>query len=514
MFKNLFKAVFIITFFSILTRIIGFFIRIFMSRTLGAEIIGIYQIACSIAGVFLTIVSSGIPLTISRLSSEYLAKSDYDKSNKMITSGIIISTGLALIVCLLTLIFKPLIVTLSQSFLVASVLIALLPTIIATALNVGFKGYLWGAQKHFANCFVDFVEQIIKFVLMIILVPSSPNLEQAIINCALSVSIACVLATTLSMCFYFKHKGRFSNPKGYFKPLLKKSTPITMLRIASSVGGMLISFIMPLMLVKAGYTYAQAISLFGIALGMTLPLLYLPNTLVGSLCTALIPDLARLKAENNTQEFTQKVKTSFVFSVFISLFLVPCFTAVGKEIGLFVYNNELSGVMLQYSALIMLPMGINDIASSVLNSLGYEIKSFKNYVFGSIFLILSILLLPSYFGIYALLIGMTGSLVISGYLNLKMIKKELNLNKIIIKEMTLMCLFLIPSILINEFTFNLLSKVFTTFFSIAISSILGVIFFTTLCLIFKIFTLNALLINFKNIKVLKRKRKLKKSVKE
>lgn len=509
MFKNLFKAVFIITFFSILTRIIGFFIRIFMSRTLGAEIIGIYQIACSIMGVFLTIVSSGIPLTISRFSATFLAEKDYVKSSKTITSGTIISTLLAVVICIFTLIFKPLIIKLSSSELVVSVLIALLPTIIATSLNVGFKGYLWGLQKHFENCLVDFVEQIIKFVLIIALVSSSTSVEQGIVNCAISVSIACVVATTLSMLFYFKNKGRFSNPKGYFKPLLKKSTPITMLRIASSLGGMFISFIMPIMLVRVGYTSDQAISLFGIALGMTLPLLYLPNTLVGSLCTALIPDLAKLKAENNMQEFSKKVKTSFVFSVFISLFLVPCFCAVGKEIGSFVYNNELSGIMLQYSAMIMLPMGINDIASSVLNSLGFEVKSFKNYVFGSIFLILSIILLPKYFGIYSLLIGMAGSLTISGFLNLKMIKKELKIEKVILKETFEMCLFLIPSILINQFTFGILSKFFTTFFSIALSSIIGAVFFVILCLIFKIFTLNALLVNFKNIKILKKKSKKK-----
>ena len=177
MFKNLFKAVFIITLFSILTRIIGFFIRIFMSRTLGAEIIGIYQIACSIAGVFLTIVSSGISLSISRFSAGYLAEKDYTKSSKIITSGTLISLGLAILICIFTLIFKPVIINLSASFLVASVLIALLPTIVATSLNVGFKGYLWGAQKHFENCLVDFIEQIIKFVLILILVPNAKSIE-------------------------------------------------------------------------------------------------------------------------------------------------------------------------------------------------------------------------------------------------------------------------------------------------------------------------------------------------
>ena len=251
MFKNLFKAVFIITLFSILTRIFGFFIRIFMSRNLGAEIIGIYQISVSIASVFLTIVSSGIPLTISRLSAKYVAEKKYANAHKIVTGGTILAAGLSTAICVLTFVFKPLIINLSASSLVASVLIALLPTIIATALNVGFKGYLWGLQKHFENCLVDFIEQIIKFVLMVILVLGSHSLEEGIINCALSISIACVIATLISMLFYFKNQGKFSNPKNFFKPLIKKSAPITFLRIVSSLAGMLISMIVPLRLVSA-----------------------------------------------------------------------------------------------------------------------------------------------------------------------------------------------------------------------------------------------------------------------
>ena len=509
MFKNLYKAVFIITLFSILTRILGFFIRIFMSRELGAEIIGVYQISVSIAGVFLTIVNSGIPLTISRMSAKYLAENNLNKSNKIVTAGTILSFGLACVICLFTIIFRPVITNLSSSSLVTSVLIALLPAVIGSALNVGFKGYLWGYQKHFENCMVDFIEQIIKLVLIIVTVSLSGSIEQGIINCAISVSVACLISTFISMLYYFKNKGKFSNPKGEFKSLIKKSSPITLLRVISSLGGMVISVVVPLRLMSVGYTNEQAMSLFGIALGMTLPLLYLPNTLVGSLATALIPDLAKLKAENKMQEFTDKVKTSLVFSVFISLILVPCFMGVGRHIGEFVYNNELSGVMLEYCALMMLPEGINNITSSVLNSLGLETKSFFNYCLGSIFLILSIIFLPKYFGIYSLAIGMTISLIISAYLNLRLIKKQLGCKNLIISETIKMLLFLIPSVLINRWLYNLCSLIFTTFFSIAISSIVGFLFYVILCLLFKIFTIDSLLVNFKNIKTMRKKRKQK-----
>jgi len=507
MFKNLYKAVFIITLFSILTRIIGFVIRIFMSRELGAEIIGIYQISLSILSVFMTLVSSGIPLTISRLSAEYKAKNQFKEEHKMVTAGTIISLGLACVICILTIIFKPLIINLSGSSLVVSVLIALLPALIGSAFNVGFKGSLWGGQKHFENCMVDFIEQIIKVVMIIVLVSNAQNLEQGIIDCAISVSVANIISNIISMLFYFKNKGRLANPKGHFKTLIKKSTPITLLRMVSSFGGMLISVIIPLTLVKVGYTQEQAISLFGIAIGMTFPLLYLPNTLVGSLATALIPDLAKLKAENNTQEFILKVKTSLSFSVFISLLFVPCFMGIGRAVGVFVYNNEISGLMLEYCALMMLPMGINNITSSILNSMGLEVKSFIHYVYGSIALILCILFLPRYFGIYALAIGMSISLILSSYLNIRMIKKELNVKNIILKDMFKMCLFLIPSVLMNKWTYLFMIKFFTPLFSIMISSALGVIFYITLCLIFKVFTLNSLFINFKKIRMLKRKKK-------
>lgn len=509
MFKNLYKAVFIITFFSILTRIIGFVIRIFMSRELGAEMIGNYQISTSILSVLLTIVSSGIPLTVSRLSAEYKAKKEFVKENKMVTASTILAFISAVVLCVLTIILQPIIVDISGNYLVVSVLIALLPAVIGTALNVGFKGSLWGGQKHFENCIVDFLEQIIKVILIVVLVSTSKTIESGLINCAISLSIACIISTFISMLFYFKNKGKLANPKGQFKIIIKKSMPITLLRIVSSLGGMLMSVIIPISLVNAGYTNEQAMALFGIALGMTLPLLFLPNTLVGSLSTALIPDLAKLKAEDNSNEFTLKVKSSLIFSIFISLLFVPCFMGIGKAIGSFVYNNETSGIMLEYCALIMLPMGINNITSSILNSMGLEVKSFKHYVYGSILLIICTIFLPKYFGIYALAIGMGLSLIVSSYLNVKMIKKHLNQKTLFFKDMLKMCLFLIPSVLINRWTYNCFINLFTPFFSIAISSILGIIFFVTLCLVFKIFTLNSLLINFAKIRILKKKRRKK-----
>ena len=64
--QRLFKATIIVTFFSVTTRALGFILRIILSRFLGAEQLGHYQVAMSIFGVLMTLVASGLPLVVSR----------------------------------------------------------------------------------------------------------------------------------------------------------------------------------------------------------------------------------------------------------------------------------------------------------------------------------------------------------------------------------------------------------------------------------------------------------------
>ena len=60
----------LVTAFSVAERLLGFIYRVFLSRSLGAETVGIYQIALSIIGLIMTITSSGIPITVSRLMAK------------------------------------------------------------------------------------------------------------------------------------------------------------------------------------------------------------------------------------------------------------------------------------------------------------------------------------------------------------------------------------------------------------------------------------------------------------
>lgn len=77
--KSLFKTVALITIFSVITRFLGFVFRIYLSRKLGAEYLGLFQVASSVIGIMLTLVSSGLPLSTAKFVAKYEAENRQKK---------------------------------------------------------------------------------------------------------------------------------------------------------------------------------------------------------------------------------------------------------------------------------------------------------------------------------------------------------------------------------------------------------------------------------------------------
>ena len=68
--KSIFKAVAVVTIFSVITRTLGFFFRIFISRKLGAEGLGLFQMSCNILSIFMTLIASGLPVTTAKMVTD------------------------------------------------------------------------------------------------------------------------------------------------------------------------------------------------------------------------------------------------------------------------------------------------------------------------------------------------------------------------------------------------------------------------------------------------------------
>ena len=297
-------------------------------------------------------------------------------------------------------------------------------------------------------------------------------------------------------------------PNGVYKEVLRSNSSITGVRVASSLVQPIIALIVPARLMAAGYTSAQAMSSFGVAMGMTMPLLFIPVTLVSSLSMVLIPDLSTALANKDSEHVNNRIFSSITFALLITFLLIPLYIGAGENIGLFFYDNLQSGQLLANAAWVMLPFALLNITSAILNALGLEVRSFVNYLIGSIFMFAGIIFLPQIIGIRAIIWGMGLCVTVAALLNIKMIKKHTNVKLNILKPTIKLALISLPTAALTYFVTSLLSNVMPLFFNLAISCILGAVMFILLSVVFGVFNIQMMFVEFKKIiKVKASKRK-------
>lgn len=496
--------------FALLTRVLGFVFRIYLANAIGSEALGIYQIAFSIFIVFVTIVGSGLPLTLSKLTAKYRLEKDARSENNAVSAAIIIGVSISALICLILIIFKTSITKLLTSEVAYTALLILSPAIIATSVFSAFRGSLWGQKKHFTLSVTDLVEQIVRIALAVILINFAFFGLSGVIAASLALTISSFVSAALAAIFYFKGKRRIVKPKkSYYNMLLKSSMPITGVRVASSLIQPLIAILLPLRLIASGYTKAQALRELGETLGMAFPLLFLPITVVGALSIALIPELTALIEKKDYKELVRRINTSLLFSLFCGFLFVPLYIGLGEPIGKFLFDNANSGYYLAQSAFIMIPLSLSAITASILNALNLEIKSFRNYLIGSFLLVLCLWFLPQYIEVRALIFGMALCMATVTILNLRMINLKLGKQNSLLKPSILMSLFILPSSMLATYTFNLFNYLFPRFLSIMLSGGLGTLMFILLCLAFNVINLDLWFLKIKKMKFLKTSKQAK-----
>lgn len=483
--------------------------RIILSRELGAEALGLYQISLSFFYVLLTIVASGIPTTISRLSAKYKVVNDKDSEGSAISSSLIIGFVLGLILFGLLFVLKNVIISFTTPECY-TIILCLSPSIFITAVYASFRGALWGRQKHLQNCISEFGEQFARLILFVILLATAPTPMIGAIRAGVCYTISGFVSLFITIVFYFKSGGVLRSPKSTFKHVLKSSLPITCLHLVSSLLQPIIAIVVPGQLQCAGYTEKEAIGLFGIVTGMTIPLISLPNTLIGSYATALIPEISTNMVTKDKKALESQIKTAICFTLFICFCFVPVYMGAGEEIGSLLFNNTTSGYLLKKASFIMVPMGISSISQSILNSINLEFKSFKNYIYGSIIMVVCIFFLPRYFGINAMIIGTGASISLSSFLNIKMISKHLDIKGLILKPLILMSVFTLPASLFGNFAAGVFRYIVPQFFTVCFSCASSLLCFVILCMIFNVINVSTIFVSLsklKNIKILKKKSK-------
>lgn len=412
--NNFIKSTIILIIGGLLTKILGMFIKIILTRTITTKGIGIYSLILPTFNLFITLCSLGLPVAISKLVSEKTKKSN--KQIVLTPIPFILLFNLGLIVILL--IIAPF---LSKNLLHNEItyypLIAIGFTLPFICISSIIKGYFFGREQMFPTTLSNIIEQLVRLFLTITIVSklTQHSLTYAITGVVL-INILSEGASIIILLLFLPKKKKilskdFSYDKSLMKDLLNISIPTTGSRLIGSLCYFLEPIILTYTLTKSGYS-SQFITIeYGIINGYVYPLLLLPSFFTMAISNALLPVVSNSYSHHNYSYTKYKIKQAITLSLMIGIPCTLLFMTIPKFFLNLIYNTNEGLEYTKIIAPIFLIYYIQGPLTTSMQAMGKAKEAMLGTLFGSIIRTILLFTLSLYH------IGMWG-LIISSIINI------------------------------------------------------------------------------------------------
>ncbi|NLO82981.1 MAG: stage V sporulation protein B [Clostridiales bacterium] len=366
---------------NMLVRAMGFIYQIILSRLLGPEGIGIYQLVIPPYSIALALTTSGIPVAVSRLVAAKNATGHQKQSKEFVITAIGIVSTLGILLSLLMIISSDWIShRLLKDPRTRIPLLILFPCVIITSISAVFKGYFYGTKNTLKPALAEIIEQILRITLAVFLLfrLSPADYEKATIFIVLGIVMG-ELASLLYLHTNYYHKTKnlingsaTTSIMSRISMITNIALPITLTRLMITAINSVNTILIPQRLMASGITNSQAVSLFGIVSGMVLPLLYMPFTITNALYTVIIPHLSEDLATSNWSAIRANISRAIRLTTIFAFPASALLLSLGHPIGIALYNQTLVGQFLTPLTWCMIFHALQHTLSAILNGLGKQ----------------------------------------------------------------------------------------------------------------------------------------------
>ncbi len=479
--KKVYKAVATVTAYSIFTKIISLFFKIYISRELGAEVMGLYQISTSVFYLFASLTASGLPLVLSRKIAEERALNNSKGSADLLTGALIIGVAVSLIMIGLLFAFRNYLGSLFSDKRSLPLFLIIMPALLSTTIYYIIRSYFWGRKEYSRFAFTEMLEELMRIVICVLLISGIIFTISGAYAITYAFIISDILICIVLIIMFLTYGGKLSaTPK--FKEIGKPALPITVMRIVSSLSVTFVALLFPLRLMQSGLTMSEATASYGRVSGMANPLILAPMSILGSLSVVLVPEMSEKCAKKDYVALNRQINSGLEFSFLISGIFLLCYLALGEELTILLYKDAQSGRYLQWACFIMIPLSLSQLTQSAMHSMGLEKKSFFNYIVGTIAMFACVYFLPPLVGIYSVALASLSSLTISGVLNLIMLKKYSGLKMEFLRSFFAAMIFALASAYFTYSLYGILSSALPIF-GLALSAAAGMGMYAVLTIV-------------------------------
>lgn len=426
------KGTLILTLSGFLTKIIGFIYRIFLSHTIGAQGMGIYQLIFPVQALCFALTVGGIQTAISRLVATKAALEEEQSSRDIF----LISTFLSVFTAILVSFFLyrhaswfALHILLEESCTPLLKIMAL--SLPMGAFHACVNGYYFARKKLSVPAAAQLLEQLARVgaSYLVFLIWTDQGIPVTPLLAAVGLLSGELGAMVFSGLVIFRDytKAHYQirhmvSPFSDFKSVVCLSFPLTRNRLLVNLLHSIESVLIPGHLRLYGLDNASALSVYGVLTGMALPLIFFPCAITNAVSTVLLPSVAESQAVGNHQNIRKSIFLSVKCCLALGFSFTVFFYFFGDFLGLLLFQNEFAGTFIKTLSFICPCLYLSGTLGGILNGLGAVNQTLLLNVIGLGVRLLFVFFLIPVYGIMGYLWGLIVSELLVTVLSLFFLK--------------------------------------------------------------------------------------------
>lgn len=409
----------------LVVKVIGACFKIPLANILHETGMAYFTRAYNLYAALFVMATAGLPVAVSKMVSESLAKHNYAESKKILKAAVALLTIIGAIgTCVLF--FG------ARSFAEGAFnspgsylsIVAISPAILFISILSAFRGYFQGHSNMVPTAYSEVLEAVAKLVIGLVgaYFLMSISSEVAAAGAISGVTLGGLLALLLLVFFYLKNRKstpltdatQASTSKKIFVRLLTIAVPITIGAAVMSLTNVIDTFMISNRLssitvdegmfktlteffgissdnVRIGENISSAAAdvMYGSYSGYAMSLFNLPPSIVTSISMSIVPAISAALAIKNHNQAKLLTESSIRIT---TMFALPCsigLSLLSSPILIALYNNSRAQDTLALLSLAIIFVCIVSVTTSILQAAGHVFIPVKNMLIGGAFKIVS-----------------------------------------------------------------------------------------------------------------------------
>ena len=432
--NNLMTGALIMSVGGVMAKLFSAIYRIAITRILGGEGIGLYQLVFPFYSLCVVLATAGLPMAISKV----IAKNK-NSEKSVLKKCLLFTTLISLVLTFILLISSRSMAHIQGVDDISICYMILAPSIIIVSTSSVLRGFFQGKRNFTPSAVSNIVEQFVKLVVGLVLSLSliSLGILPALIGAFVSIVFSEIISIIVLFVYYKRYTPKDECEKELpMNNLIKDILPIVFTNMIMPIAVFIDSLIV-VNLLAVNFTRPMSIFMYGLESGAVSSLATLPTIFSFAIASVILPSITMRSSNfNKNHQLSLAIKIILILSIPFTLL----FVLIPDRLIELLYSNRLNGLgveglniscrLLAISGIGVVFLAINQAYSSSLQAIELRYVTIRNLTLAVIVkFIIEMIFLPSVLvNIYALSIANTACYLTAMILNHLEIKNHFNLS--------------------------------------------------------------------------------------